>query len=337
VRRGLPVLGAIVFAGTLAAAVFSICPASLTWFHAALQEKRYSWLEFLSAGSTAMALAVVLTSAALLALLVRRLATLAAARPRRITELAGDQGGALIFEFALVFPFILALVFILFQWAELLIADSLVHYAAFCCARSASTYAAATDGGDHYVLPSGNKKKKLTDSASFALHPAMAMEGLAEPKRLKPTVTLYERSGDRDLPASGQLRLEDTRLRSHGDVGVRVDWGLFPRWPLAQLFFRPILERGRIPLSRTYRMEIEPHLQSRNRFPSDLAYRQELTRKELHETILPVDHHLLLKIRTWYKARTNLESRQPRTKCPQERFSPPNPIHTLEDLFLGWR
>src|SRR5262249_12525047 len=76
-----------------------------------------------------------------------RLMTRMAVQRRTLRSILAGQNGYLVLEFALVFPFILSLIFILFQWTELLIVEALVHYAAFSACRTACTYAASIQPG----------------------------------------------------------------------------------------------------------------------------------------------------------------------------------------------
>ncbi len=179
---------------------------------------------------------------------------------RRALELVVDQNGALVLEFALIFPFIMALVFILFQWAELLMADGLVQYAAFAAARCAVTYANVA-GGDP-EQPNGDRFKidqkrldAMKHAANTALFGAYALEGGMTHDTVK--VSLVQ--------GSQQDVMKDDPKDGNGGyrlVHAKVEWGFIPRWPMSFLFFRPVLTNKRILIEGQYAMQVEGYYRS---------------------------------------------------------------------------
>lgn len=323
-------------AGCLAAGALWLYPAGLTWVHAVREEALYTTRDLAASPLLATGVLCMLSATLIGAAMSWKVLRSMPPRPERAAAFAGDEGGALIFEFALVFPFILSLVFILFQWAELLMADSLVHYAAFCSARTAATWAAETPGGRFNVSYSDEKGQKVTQTAQLALYPAFALsgQGAADVQRVK--VSLLAQNGQ----PSNQLALvrlgdggKPAELRSYDNVGVQIDWGMKPRWPVVGLFFWPLLENGRIPLQRTYRMEIEPYVQSLTLFPANNAYRHEKTRQALHKDLFPAEHMTIAKYgRTFYGARRVLATKAD-GKCPQSNYPRKNPFGFFKDFF----
>ncbi|MBI4860290.1 MAG: pilus assembly protein [Candidatus Riflebacteria bacterium] len=219
-------------------------------------------------------------------------------RPRPFATILADQNGALVFEFALVFPFILALIFILFQWAELLMVESLVHYAAFASCRTAATYAAAPPS--RFDLTP--KEDSMRRAAEAALAGAKALEGSSTHQAAR--VSYVEGPGG---SASTAIRYPGSGGGAYRHVTLKVLWGFFPRWPLAQLFFWPIVDRveDRIQIECDYLMQTEgyyrsPSLQNtgtsgQDRYASpdrmeDTGKREGLTQKALYQTVLPEGH-----------------------------------------------
>jgi hypothetical protein len=278
----------LAFVAGLAALMFLVCvPGSVTWIQALRREDQFSAAGYFTEGPALVYIGTMICAAALLFVMLRRMLALNPVRPERAGAFAGDEGGALIFEFALVFPFILSLIFILFQWAELLMCDSITHYAAFVAARTASTFSPENLGAGRFKINDGDeKKKKMEEAAAFAMAPAMALEGLSSKNRMTPKVELMDLRGNAVTSSSTEI----DKLRKYDHVGVNVSWGLWPRWPVVGFFFKPMLQNGKIPMSRSYRMEVEPYVGSRPAYPFDMAYRTETTRKALHDTIFPVGH-----------------------------------------------
>ena len=295
--------------GAAALVVLLACPPAMTWVHAVLQEPDYAPGSLFRSGSLWSVVGILAGVSALLVALTRRVLMSAPPQPARVPEFAGDESGALVFEFALVFPFILSLMFILFQWAEVLMADSLLHYAAFCTARTASMYAAETEGSARYNL--SGKMPKLNDSAKFALSPAMALEGRADHKAI--AVTLL-------TPEDVQV----TPNRKYRTVGVNLEWGYGVKWPIISLFFRPLLADGRIPMSRSYSMDVEPYLESRRLTDPQIdQFRHNITRLALHDTLLRTDHKLLTVDPASHPAREKFERKVGKCVADGAGFVPP--------------
>lgn len=180
---------------------------------------------------------------------------------RRALDFVTDQNGALVLEFALIFPFIMALVFILFQWAEVLMADGLVHYASFAAARAAITYANVAGStpeqpqGQRWQVGTGECKKAMERAATAALMGAYVIEGGMQHDTVK--VNLVD--------PSLQNALKDDPSDGKGGyklVHVKVEWGFIPRWPMSFLFFRPILKDKRILIEGQYAMQVEGYYRS---------------------------------------------------------------------------
>lgn len=185
----------------------------------------------------------------------------------RTRTLFADENGALVLEFALVFPFIMSLVFIVFQWAELLMADGLLHYAAFSAARTAATYAAAVqdptqDQGAGRFLLDQQKKEAMKRSATLALNGAFALEGGATHQEVR--IDFQTSSNGQPLQAQNDtaIRVPDTRNGAYRYVHVNVHWGFCPRWPMAFLFFKPLITDRRIQMDGQYIMMVDGYYRS---------------------------------------------------------------------------
>ena len=224
----------------------------------------------------------------------------------RTRALLADQNGALIFEFALIFPFIMALVFILFQWSEVLMADGLVNYAAFAAARTAVTYANVA-GGDP-EQPSGERWKidqkrldAMKHAARVALMGAFTIEGGMTHDEVR--VSLVD-------PAQQDVQVQDPAggRGAYRFVHVKVEWGFIPRWPMSFLFFRPILKDKRILIEGQYAMQVDGYYRSpsvnrasnaladqqdayaNNGSPDDGKTREGQIEKALYDTVLKEAH-----------------------------------------------
>jgi hypothetical protein len=79
----------------------------------------------------------VVAAFALFLITLRLVTVMARSRASAPDALKGAQSGASVIEFVLVFPFLLALLFIIMQIALLVQAKFVVNYAAFCAVRSA--------------------------------------------------------------------------------------------------------------------------------------------------------------------------------------------------------
>jgi hypothetical protein len=314
------VLGWALRLGCVALLVIGLVPAASVWIHAAWQEPAYAARDVARGGLVGGALLGMLGSGLLAMVMMRRVLVAAPPQPRLVRRFLADEGGLLVFEFALVFPFILSLVFILFQWAEILMCDSLLHYSAFCTARSASTYMAVPNPERFKLAPGTPKFKQLADTANFAMFPAMALEGVTREHRMTPKVTIFQNDANA-TPVVGTLEVQEVLKKRYQSVGVMVEWGLAPRWPVVGLFFRPLLVSGKIPMSRSYRMEVEPYVESDTLFPANLAYRHEKTRRYLHDTLWPVNHGTGF-TRTQYSAKGTLEQKN-LDRCPEGAFLGP--------------
>ena len=95
---------------------------------------------------------------------------------RRGLELRlGDQGGAVIVEFALVLPFLLMLALIMAQSAALMAGNIAVNYSAFCAARSAVVNVPlelANEPANALAAPAASTKlNRIKDAAVWAITP----------------------------------------------------------------------------------------------------------------------------------------------------------------------
>jgi len=98
-------------------------------------------------------------------------------RPYRRTRKLrlGDQGGAVIVEFALVLPFLLMLSLIMAQSAALMAGNIAVNYSAFCAARSAVVNVPlelANEPTNTLAAPAASTKlNRIKDAAVWAITP----------------------------------------------------------------------------------------------------------------------------------------------------------------------
>jgi len=81
-----------------------------------------------------------------------------------------DEGGSVMFEFAMSFPIFLTVVLMLVQWVLILNARVVVNYAAFCAARSASVIIPVKYSEQEEVnqLDPANKAGKIADIRTAA-------------------------------------------------------------------------------------------------------------------------------------------------------------------------
>ena len=270
-------------------------------------EHEYDPLRLLVRPDYTLQVVGILLVLALLTFLIQRVLTRIPLKLRRLKTLHASQDGALIVEFALAFPFILVLVFILFQWIELLIADSLLHYAAFAACRTAVTWGhmpdAGAQGGQRFQLDQAKlERMRLTAVA------ALAGARLLEAREHRDTST--QTDGTKVAAQAVQLELlTDAATQEDGPnpggnpsdpagsyrtVAVNVSWGFFPRWPLAQVFFNAramIQGRGRIQMTRGYRMQHEGYFRSESlREIDEYVTREAVAQCALYEQTLIYDH-----------------------------------------------
>lgn len=296
-RRVTSWAGDLAIAGALMMALLAGTPAAPVWF--GLIAEDVGAVRLFEPSLALLFLVLVLVARRM------RAAVAAADWKRAALAFAADQNGALVLEFALIFPFIMALVFILFQWAEVLMADGLVHYAAFAAARAATTYANVAGStpeqpnGERWRI-SGNCMDAMKRAASAALMGAYVIEGGMQHDTVRVSlIDAQQQNALKDDPSDGK--------GGYKLVHVKVEWGFIPRWPMSFLFFRPILKDKRILIEGQYAMQIEgyyrsPSLNQRSNAategdtyangqqPPPQNTREGEIQKALYDEVLPEDH-----------------------------------------------
>lgn len=248
--------GVLALAVSTVVGVLTLSPTGLSWLLLSWDAGDYESLSFLFDPSILWQFVAIW---ALIGLTVQICYGMIVRAPYRrpLATVLVDQNGALIFEFALIFPFILALIFILFQWIELLMADSLVHYAAFSACRTAASYGSAPE--NRFDL-SGEKWKKMTQAAEVALAGAKAMEGAQKHQPAK--IEFFSKDANAGGSENIAIKQPTQGGGSYRFVHLRCKWGFFPRWPLAQMFFLAMIERGRIQCECDYAMTVDGYYRS---------------------------------------------------------------------------
>jgi len=121
---------------------------------------------------------VLLAATAALIVVGRAMARLGL-RPRR--SIASDQAGVAVLEFVLLFPIAMAIILVMIQSAMLMTGNLLVHYGAFCAARSAVVWIPADlrrFGEPPNVVASPEssvKLRRIRQAAVLGVLPAGAM------------------------------------------------------------------------------------------------------------------------------------------------------------------
>jgi hypothetical protein len=288
------------------------------WVQAAVSDPIYEPSRFFLEPTISLKIAGLGLLWFLLARIAIRMMGQVVARPRGPLSLILDQNGHLVLEFALVFPFILSLIFILFQWTELLMVEALVHYAAFSACRTACSYASSIQPGGA-GRPSARFQLEQTKEALMQRAAQLAMSG-AKPleagvsKHFQAQISfLGSAPNSPPRPAPVQIRT-DIRPPTNGLGGyiyihLKVRWGFFPRWPMAQLFFWPLVQSGggRILVDVPYEMQTDGYYRSpstNGRSPAAVGgeryesrtnmmqptRREGIAQRALYYTVLPEAH-----------------------------------------------
>jgi hypothetical protein len=265
---GRRVLRAALVAGLFAAVLVVCYPPLLFWLQAVMTEPGYEPSQFVLSSTTSLKIVGLVSLWFLLALISIRMLGSIRVRPRGALALLWDQNGHLVLEFALVFPFILALIFILFQWTELLMVEALVHYAAFAACRTACTYAASIQpGGAGRPTPrfrlEQTKEALMQRAAQLAVSGAKPLEAGVR-QHYQAQISFFPGPQPAPRVINTALRPPQNGLGSYAYIHLNVRWGFFPRWPFAQMFFWPLVEagRGRILVDVPYEMQTEGYYRS---------------------------------------------------------------------------
>lgn len=271
-------------------------PVVFLWMMVGVDEPGYRALEWLFNVETAAALCGLGGLGWLAHRMTARTLSRFRVDPERFGQLHANQNGGLIFEFALAFPFILALIFIFFQWVELMIADAMVHYAAFVACRVGVTWASMPDGNGGGATGNqasrfqidADKANRMRLAAEAALNGAKILEAARTEGHMPAQVVLDNNTPTKNL-------MEDDPENGGGayrSVVCRVTWGFFPRWPLAQIWFKGLANAaGRIIIQRHYWMQSEGYYRThslRDRGP--YRDRENLAKCSMYTQVLEENH-----------------------------------------------